>query len=278
MKTTSIITIALICGLNASAQSPDKALARVKYSFVHIKDTTQKNNPYTENMLLVVGKNASVYTSADRIDRALAQERRRKEDPKAPNVPFKPVSFQNYYLFAKENLFYTQRKMINEYLGEEQIPKIAWKLVKDTASFSGIHCQKATASFKGRNWIAWYAPELPFQNGPWKLNGLPGLIIEAYDDKKQVQFQFTGIENVTSANVNDDNPFLGKEIKLPDDAKKTSIKEFNRLLDLLENDPQGFHATMSGTDRKSILVGKSSTGIAGPTKSNNPIELPEKNN
>src|SRR5690606_30147036 len=112
--------------------------------------------------------------------------------------------------------------------------QIDWKLSKDTASFSGIKCKKATARFKGRNWIAWYAPELPFQSGPWKLNGLPGLIIEAYDDKNEVKFQFAGIENITEANTQENNEtnqptpgttirigglntsdYLGKEIKLP---------------------------------------------------------------
>lgn len=37
---------------------------------------------------------------------------------------------------------------------------------------------------------------MPFQAGPWKLNRLPGLIVEAYDENKQIYFQFAGIENV----------------------------------------------------------------------------------
>lgn len=276
MKTIPITVLALICGLHASAQSPDKALARVKYSFIHIKDTTQKNNPYTENMLLVIGKNASVYTSADRINRKLIEDGKLKAEPKNPKAPFKPVSQIDYYFFVKENLFFTKEKLFNEYLAEEKAPKIKWITTKDTASFSGIACKKATAYFKGRNWVAWYAPELPFQSGPWKLNGLPGLIIEAYDNQKQVHFQFAGIDNVNSSNTNSNSIFFEEDIKLPKNAKRTDIKEYNKVKDFSERDPQGFTAAMLGVERKSVLIGRSTTGVAGPTVTNNPIELPEK--
>ena len=58
----------------------------------------------------------------------------------------------------------TQKKVYDEtYMVSDSTRKINWKITKDTASFSGVKCQKATAYFKGRNWIAWYAPELPFQ-------------------------------------------------------------------------------------------------------------------
>lgn len=276
MKTIIFSALWLAFASTAWAQGPDKALARVKYGFVHLKDSTQKNNPYTENMLLVIGKNASVYTSYDRLNRKLAEEGKIKTEPRDPKAPFKPVSFIDYYFFAKENLFFTKEKLVNEYLAEENAPKINWATTKDTATFSGIACKKATAYFKGRKWIVWYAPELPFQSGPWKLNGLPGLIIEAYDEKKEVQFQFAGIDKVTSANTNSDSIFFEPEIKLPKDAKRTDINEYNKVKDFATKDPQGFAAAMYGIDRKNVLVGKSTTGVVGPTVTNNPIELPEK--
>ncbi len=58
MKTiiTAFLTLAITSF--AFAQNPDKVLARVTYNFNHIQDTTQKERPYTETMLLIVGKNA----------------------------------------------------------------------------------------------------------------------------------------------------------------------------------------------------------------------------
>ena len=54
-----------------------------------------------------------------------------------------------------------------------------WTLEDETMTVCGYTCRKATARFRGRTWTAWYAEELPVNAGPWKLYGLPGLILRA---------------------------------------------------------------------------------------------------
>lgn len=44
------------------------------------------------------------------------------------------------------------------------------------------NCQKATTQFGGRQWIALFTSDIPFQDGPYKFYGLPGLIIKIEDD------------------------------------------------------------------------------------------------
>src|SRR5207244_2238089 len=102
-----------------------------------------------------------------------------------------------YYQFAAEKKFIRKEKLLNSYLIEEPFPLIGWKISSDTATFLGLHCQKASAHFLGRDYTAWFCPDLPYHAGPWKLNGLPGLIVEASDAKKQVVFKFDGIEDVS---------------------------------------------------------------------------------
>lgn len=63
----------------------------------------------------------------------------------------------------------------------EPFAGMEWNLTDETDSISGYLCTKATASFAGRDWEAWYTDEIPSQFGPWKLSGLPGLIIKAND-------------------------------------------------------------------------------------------------
>lgn len=319
MKIFLTTFLALAIAKFAFAQNSDKALARVRYSFTHIRDTTNKDKPYTENMLMVIGKNASVYTSYDKINRdlemqkALAEQMKNQAGSGTFNINLsgtssRIVSDLDYFYFAKENKFYTKERLFTNYLIEEDGPKINWKIAKDTASFSGVHCQKATTYFKGRNWTAWFAPELPFQSGPWKLNGLPGLILEAYDETNTVKFQFAGFENVTAEeiktaaanepkiNVPGGGPgvvkivgldmgstYLGAEVKLPADAVKTTKKDLDKLKEARDKDPQGFiNAQMAAqgssfggvsTVRRTAV----SPSGSGPAKIviNNPIELPE---
>ena len=66
-----------------------------------------------------------------------------------------------------------------EYEGYEPTPDIAWTLSDDTLTVSGYLCQQATATFRGVEWRVWYTEEIPSSAGPWRLRGLPGLIVKA---------------------------------------------------------------------------------------------------
>ena len=67
----------------------------------------------------------------------------------------------------------------HEYEGYEPTPDIAWTLTDDTLTVSGYLCQHATATFRGVEWRVWYTEEIPSSAGPWRLRGLPGLIVKA---------------------------------------------------------------------------------------------------
>ena len=67
----------------------------------------------------------------------------------------------------------------HEYEGYEPTPDIAWTLSDDTLTVSGYLCQQATATHRGVEWHVWYTDEIPSAAAPWRLRGLPGLIIKA---------------------------------------------------------------------------------------------------
>ena len=67
----------------------------------------------------------------------------------------------------------------HEYEGYEPTPDITWTLTDDTLNVSGYLCQQAMATFRGLEWHVWYTEEIPSSAGPWRLRGLPGLIVEA---------------------------------------------------------------------------------------------------
>lgn len=69
-----------------------------------------------------------------------------------------------------------------------------WELFDDTLTIIGYLCQKAVCRFRGRDYTAWFALDIPISNGPWKFGGLPGLILKIYDNEKLWVFECTAIE------------------------------------------------------------------------------------
>ena len=62
--------------------------------------------------------------------------------------------------------------------------ELNWKILPETIVITNLNCQKAEVEYGGRQWIAWFTSEIPISDGPYKFRGLPGLIIEVFDDKK----------------------------------------------------------------------------------------------
>ncbi len=293
----------------ALAQKPDTGQVMIHYKFSHLQDTTHKQHPYTENMVLLIGKNSSVYKSYDNMQEAAAF----KKDIQAQvaNSPDGNVRINRnrrgpgseYYQFPNEKKLVRKEPLVmNRYLIEDVLPVIDWKISSDTATFGGLHCQKATSHFKGRDYTAWFCPDMPLHVGPWKLNGLPGAIVEAYDTKKDVQFTFDGVEKVALTSQKDseaagkssggqgptivmigmdnDNNSDPNIIQLPENAIKTTDKEFVKLQEAMRRDPDAFVQSMMASQTANMPANGPRPQIkikmGPPPVINNPIELPEK--
>jgi GLPGLI family protein len=94
----------------------------------------------------------------------------------------------NFYAVGKDSL-YSQIYLLNQiYFLKEPVPNIHWKITDNTKKIGSYKVQKATAHFRGRNDTVWFTPQIPVPYGPWKLIGLPGLVLQAYDSKKNIYF------------------------------------------------------------------------------------------
>ncbi len=71
-----------------------------------------------------------------------------------------------------------------------------WQVTDSTKTILDHPCQMAISDFRGRRWIAWFAPDIPIGDGPWKFSGLPGLIMEVYDTENHYHFTMVAIESV----------------------------------------------------------------------------------
>lgn len=81
---------------------------------------------------------------------------------------------------------------------EEDIPALDWEFLPGEKTVLGYKCRKARCSFRGREWTAWYSPELKMPYGPWKLCGLPGLILMASDSSNAHTYEAIGLRTKPS--------------------------------------------------------------------------------
>ena len=122
----------------------------------------------------------------------------------------------------------------------EDIEERDWSITEDSVkTVLGYDCLLATANYHGRQWKVWFTPDIPINAGPWKLLGLPGLIMEAVDSTGQHHFTITGIES-----VNMDIP----KIYEPIDYEKTTRKEFLQLCRYRYDNFLGMRDLHFGTD------------------------------
>ncbi|MDE6099789.1 MAG: GLPGLI family protein [Paramuribaculum sp.] len=99
----------------------------------------------------------------------------------------------------------------------DETAEFNWETCDSSKTILGYECFKAVTDFHGRRWTVWFTPEIPLRNGPWKLGGLPGLILEATADGGQYSFAATGIQQTAK-------PIL--PVYLADDYEKTTRKDF----------------------------------------------------
>lgn len=76
----------------------------------------------------------------------------------------------------------------------EPLPRFDWKITSDTLTIAGYLCNRAEADFAGRHWVVWFTSAIPIDAGLWKFNGLPGLVLEAYDKQEYFHFKIWTIK------------------------------------------------------------------------------------
>lgn len=95
----------------------------------------------------------------------------------------------------KEMLFFDAIGQ-NIFLVKDNYSDMKWDITNEKKNISGYECVRAVTNYRGREWIAWFTPEVALPFGPWKLHGLPGLILEANDTTNRYAFKTVRIENI----------------------------------------------------------------------------------
>lgn len=252
-------------------QVVDSALLKVQYKASILADTTAAQpKPSEEIMLLEIGRKTSQFYSYSFAlsDSVLAADAQRGASMEEMNNHAKQygggnVTYRIFKNYPAGKVTTFDQLGVNKYRCEENNERPQWTLHADTATILSYKCQRATSYFKGRTYEAWYTLEVPISEGPWKLSGLPGLIIKASDKSGAYTFECSGIEKVKAP----------QGIHLPggNEYEAISRKDMNRLHERFTKDPVGFiQASFPGAQIK----------VSGDVKElknipYNPIELSE---
>ena len=156
-----------------------------RYAFVDSGKTD------THLMVLLVGNKAQKFQGDDEYQRdslGILFDNKPYEESyfvaREKGVPFfrSGTRWSVYLDYPKGKVSIADRVFIDNYLSEEPLEPIQWKINEDSVkNLMGYDCIQAECDLYGRHWVVWYAPELACSSGPWLLRGLPGLIVQAYD-------------------------------------------------------------------------------------------------
>lgn len=130
--------------------------------------------------------------------------------------------------------------------------KIDWKIQPEKEKIGDFNTQKATTTFAGRKWTAWFTTEIALQEGPYKFKGLPGLIVKLEDESKSHSFDLKEVKNLTPIEIKEIDPkknfvFTFREHLEMDRAKFKKFFLENR------NDPnKAIRSSMGQSDVKII--------------------------
>lgn len=182
------------------------------YSYVYNIDSNNIKHIKEEVFVLHIKEKSSLFTSvknykSDSMVAIIKQDYLKF----GGGVSFKgvPKTDFTYYIIKKRdslthNVFYDKIGRNNFFYDEPWVNN--WKIENEVRTINGFNCQKATIKKFGRNFIAWFANEIAISEGPYKFNGLPGLIVDLYDEKKYFHFSLINY-----------NPKENREYEIPND-------------------------------------------------------------
>lgn len=141
------------------------------------------------------------------------------------NISYPLTFFETVYQNYPEGKITCTGRIVMQYLKyEEKIPEIKWTFKDSTKTILGMTCFQATCSYRGRDYYAWFTPDIPAMSGPWKFTGLPGLILEIYDSKKEYIFTANSIYRTNSRIYMPDKDYLNTNKHKYEQAQRLLIE------------------------------------------------------
>lgn len=244
--------------------SLDNCVLKVQYRMITVRDVNRPEIKKENVMLLQIGEKISKFSDfymlkADSLGEVLAKQKMRETEVINRISPyyrgFTALNvFKNY---PADKITVLDRAFVTGlFKYEEDKEKLRWEMQQGSNIVCGYKCRKATLTFRGRNYTAWYVPEIAFSDGPWKFWGLPGLILKVSDDRNEFVFECIALEKARQ----------NEQIYIKDRGYFITTRErFNKTVKRAYENPR------SSMENRGITLGKDAIG--NRSLPFNPIEL-----
>lgn len=238
MKKLLLTTLLVVGTMSAQAQKSDtltigQTTYRITYQSTSVRDTLTTPYKYRkdEMRLDISERGISKFYSYSKVLQSEFLKKQYKmgdfdlrDMPKAGNLTW--ILYKNYPAEGKTLMLDMAGETDCQIEEKAETPE--WTIVPDSiAEILGYICQMAVTQFKGRQWKAWYTEDIPIDEGPWKLRGLPGLILKAYDSRRQFIFEGAGLEQIAEPIT-----FIKKK------REKVSMTDFRKLMASYDSNDQ----------------------------------------
>ncbi|MDO4225710.1 MAG: GLPGLI family protein [Bergeyella zoohelcum] len=261
MKRFLTFILGIICVFGIAQDNKETIV--VEYNLEYISDSTSTNKR-NENFKLIIQDGKSYFASSNFIKRdSIVAEMQKNvmagflSMGASNNTSFKYVLIKN----NEQQSFYD--KFLKNYLSYDENVKFDWKLHNETIKLGELTCQKATTQYGGRDWVAWFTPDIPINNGPYKFYGLPGLIVKVEDTKGHYSFDMITLKTREPIKNNIfEEKYLKLHTKTTKEKYRKSIENFkeNIIHELARNNFYAHPDSVKGIQELN-------------KKQNNPIEL-----
>lgn len=281
----------LLVATKGYTQKTEPLIAKIYYQFTHKYDKADTTIKVQKDVVLMAGATNSKFANAKSdfsgpIPDYILNPPLIKPD--MSNVDWNKGSKVNMIIETKLAMIESwyrlpeQSKMVvlgiigyKDFKAEMPAPVINWEIKDEYREISNLQCQKAEGDFGGRHYIAWFAPSLPLPYGPWKLGGLPGIILEATDSRNEVKFIFKRMTEVKDWEVvfyEELRPtklseaayykVVDKFYKDPVAFSKSQLNKNDEVVDIMFEDIDG--NTLKGTEAMEAIKEDSKIKITNP--------------
>ena len=232
MKSLVALTIFVFMGIECcyAQKKIDEAYLKCQYDYTYVVDTLS-GKTVKDWLVLQIGKNISkcysyysmqvdsIFASPDR-DVILRQQINAAIGSKTewPHKRMKAYVYKNY---PQGKMTVTDGLLIQDYIYEDTLYAQNWVMQDSSKLILGHECQKAVCHYRGHCWTAWFAMDIPITDGPWKLCGLPGLILEATTEDNSHAFKLLGLEKVSKEPIVFSKTYVGNN-----KFEKTTFEKF----------------------------------------------------